>query len=350
MRLDSTVISGMRAGAGYDARVIASLSRARQLQELNILLSNDNTTTRYPAIVARELGLFERAGLKINYLDSKTAESFVALLAKGEADAVMLDAPQTLQAVNEELPVSAVYESMQSAPDVLSVVVGGPVNSLEDLKGQTIGLASERDRVTAQIVLATAGIDIDDVRTVVVGDSGRIVAKAIKDKQIVAYAASINDTTVLAAFGIEMRDLTPPDIKINPANTFCVWKPRMDELRPRLEKFFRVWSMAIRSARLDPATVARMCRTAVPEEWENAEAGQALMEAAISLNYSVTEAFGDLERDVWQAVQRPYRKVGLIDAALDPATFLDGSLIGAANDFTDAEVEAALKEWNAANP
>jgi hypothetical protein len=69
--------------------------------------------------------------------------------------------------------------------------------SLAALKGQTIGLASERDLVTAQLVLGTAGIDIQDVSTVVVGDRGSDVAKAIEQKRIVAYAASINDTTVL---------------------------------------------------------------------------------------------------------------------------------------------------------
>lgn len=348
MRLESATVSGMRIGAGRGAKEIAR--RLEESQELNILVSNNRTTTRYPVIVARELGLFETTGLKINYLDSKTSADFVALLATGEADAVMLDAPQTLTAASEKLPIAAVYETMQSAPEVLSVVRGGPIRSLEDLRGQTIGLASERDLVTAQVVLDAAGIDISQVRTIVVGDSGPVVAKAFDDRQIVAYAAGVNDTTVLAALGIETDDLTPPALKLNPANTFSVWKPRMEALRPHLETFFRVWAMATRAARLDPETVARMCRAAVPEEWENGEAGRALMDAAVRLNYPVTEAFGDLETDVWQTVQSSYLKLGLIDVMLDPSTFLDGSLISAANDFTDAEVEAALQAWRAGNP
>ena len=38
-----------------------------------------------------------------------------------------------------------------------------------------------------------------------------------------------------------------------------------------------------------------------------------------------------------------------VDATLDPSTYLDDSLISAANDFTDAEVEAALQAWRARN-
>jgi hypothetical protein len=34
--------------------------------------------------------------------------------------------------------------------------------------------------------------------------------------------------------------------------------------------------------------------------------------------------------------------LGLIDAEIDPASFLDSSLIAAANDFTDADIQAAF--------
>jgi ABC-type nitrate/sulfonate/bicarbonate transport system substrate-binding protein len=335
----------MRESAGHGAKVLASLASVKVQEDLRILLSNNLTTTRYPAIVGWELGLFEKAGLKIGYLDATTTGDFVDLLLDGAADAVMLDAPQTLQAVSAGRPISAVFESMQSAPDVLSVVSGGPIDSLGDLRGQTIGLASERDLATARLVLETAGVDIGDVRTIVVGDHGPALAKAIGAGQIVAYAASINDVTVLAAFGIEMRDLTPPALKANPANSFCIQASRMNELRPRLEKFFRAWSMAIRAAKLDPDAVAAMCRAAVPAEWQNESAGQALMDAAIALNYSLTDAFGALQPEVWDALQHSYRRIGLIDEAVDPAAFLDDSLIAVANDFSDAEIEAALRDW-----
>lgn len=334
----------------FGTLMFASPSQAQEVKELNIMVPNNNTTTLYPVIVARELGWFEKAGLKINYLDSDTTVPYVAFLSNGQADSVMLDAPQTFQAVNAKQPIVVVYEAMQSAPEVLSVVVGGPIKTLADLKGQTIGLASDRDQVTAQVVLDTAGISIDDVSTVVVSDQGPVVAKAIQDGAIVAYAAGINDTTVLAAFGIKMQDLTPPDVKLNPANTFSVWQPRLDELRPHLEKFFRIWAMATRSAKVDPETVAKMCKASAPEEWENAEAGQALMDAAIFLNYSTTEKFGDVEPDVWKKVQGPYIKFGQIEGELDPATFLDGSLIEAANKFTDDEIKADLDAWKAAHP
>lgn len=349
MKLVKSAYRTMLAGVALGVLMIASPSQGQEVQELNIMLPNNNTTGLYPHIVARETGMYDDAGLKINLLDSETTVPYVAFLSNGDADAVMLDAPQTFQAVNADQPIVVVYEAMQSAPEVLSVLVDGPIKSLEDLKGKTIGMASDRDRITAQTVLGSAGVSIDDVRTVVVGDSGPVVAAALGDDSIQAYAAAINDTTILAAFGFNMMDLTPADIKINPANTFSVWEPRLDELRPGLEKFFRVWAMATRAGKLDRDTVAMISKASVPEEWENEDAGQALMDGAIGLNYSVTERFGDLQPDVWASVQGPYIEFEQIEKEIDPAVFLNDSLIAAANDFTDDDVKGYLEKWKAAN-
>jgi NitT/TauT family transport system substrate-binding protein len=350
MRIVSGKGRTILAGAAFSALVSVSPTHAQELQELNILLPNNNTTGLYPVIVNRELGFFEKAGLKINWLDSETTVPYVAFLSNGDADAVMLDAPQTFQAVNAKQPISVVYEAMQNAPEVLAVPADSPIKDVSELKGKIIGLASDRDQVTAQVVLDTAGISIDEVTTVVVGDSGPVMALAVKNKQIDALAAAVNDMTTMEANGIKSRDITPPEVKINPANTFSVWTPRLEELRPHLEKFFRAWAMATAADKIDREAVAKMCAKHVPEEWATKEIGESLMTAALGLNLPVTEKYGDVEPDVWARVQGPYIKFKQIEAQLDPATFLDGSLIAAANDFTEEEVKAAIEEWKAANP
>ena len=347
--------SASATGVGLAGLAVGTLlsvlpAQAQELESLSIMLSNNNTTNLYPHVVARDLGLYEKAGLKVTTLDSETTVPYVAFLSNGDADIVMLDAPQTFQAVNAKQPIKVIYEAMQNAPEVLAVVDTSDITSLDQLKGKVIGLASDRDQITAQVVLDTAGISIDEVQTVVVGDSGPVVAKALKDNQIQAIASAVNDLAVLAPMGIKTRDLTPPEVKVNPANTFSVWVPRMEELRPRLEKFFRVWAAATAAAKIDRDAVARICAKAVPEEWENKDAGEALLDASIALNFPVTEKFGDVEPEVWAKVQAPYIKFGQIEGQLDPATFLDGSFIDYANGFSEDEMKAALEEWKAANP
>jgi NitT/TauT family transport system substrate-binding protein len=338
------------ASAALGALLFASPSQAQEMKTLNIMVPNNNTTNLYPVIVARYLGWFEEEGLKINYLDADTTIPYIAFLSNGQADAVMLDAPQTFQAVSQKLPIRVVYEAMQNAPEGLFVPEGGEVKTLQELKGKTVGLASDRDQATTRIVLESVGMSIDDVKTVVVGNGGPIIAKAIKDGTVQGFAAAANDLAIIAAEGITMKDLTPPEVKVNPANTFSVWEPRLEELRPSLEKFFKVWSMATAAGKISPEIVAKMSAKQVPEEWENQAAGQALMDASFFLNLPITPKYGDVEPDVWKAIQPAYIKAGELSAELDPATFLDGSLIDAANKFDEAKIKADMEKWAAENP
>jgi NitT/TauT family transport system substrate-binding protein len=335
------------------AAAVAALSAGAEAQDkkpISVLLSNENTTTLYPAPVGKALGFYEDEGLDLTLLASDTTIPYVAFLMNNQADLVMLDAPQTFQAVNAQQPVTVVFEGMQYAPEVMIVREDSPIQSVADLKGKTIGLASDRDQITAQVALDTAGITIDEVKTVVVGDSGPVLARAVRDSTVDVVAAAANDMTVLQANDIPSRDITPPEVSENPANSFVIKKDRIEELRPAAAAFFRAWAKAAEAARIDRDTVAAILRQNVPEEWEVEAGGQALLDASMKMILPQTPKHGQPQPDVWKGIQGPYQKFGVIQGELDPATFLDMSFFEAANDFDPAEVKAALDEWKAANP
>jgi NitT/TauT family transport system substrate-binding protein len=335
------------------AAMAAASSVAAQAQDMkpfNVLLSNENTTTLFPSTVARELGFFKEEGLDVTILASDTTIPYVAFVMNNQADLVMLDAPQTFQAVNAQQPVAVVFEGMQYAPEVLIVREDSPIQSVADLRGKTIGLASDRDQVTAQVALDTAGITIDEVKTVVVGDSGPVLARAVRDSTVDVVAAAANDMTVLQANDIPSRDITPPEVSENPANSFVIKKDRIEELRPVVTAFLRAWAKGAEAAKIDRDAVAAMLRHNIPEEWEVEAGGQALLDASMKMILPQTPKHGQPQPDVWKAIQGPYQKFGVIDGEIDPATFLDTSFYEAANDFDPAEVKAAIEEWKAANP
>ena len=340
----------MLAGTALGAVILAAPAQAQELKPLNIMLNNNNTTNLYPVIVARYLGWFEKEGLAVTYLDADTTVPYVAFLANGQADAVMLDAPQTFQGVANNLPLKVVYEAQQFASEGLFVPESGGITTLEGLKGKIVGLASDRDRVTTQITLEDAGMSIDDVQTVVVGNGGPVIVKALKDGTVQAFSAASSDLAIAVANGIILKDLTPRELKINPANTFSVYEPRLEELRPSLEKYFKVWAMATHAAKVAPEIVSKMCAKQVPEEWEMPVAGQALMDASIFQATPVGDKYGEVQPDVWKSIQPSYIKAGELAAEIDPAIFLDGSMIAAANEFDEAKIKADLEAWNAANP
>jgi NitT/TauT family transport system substrate-binding protein len=334
------------------AAMAGTLSVAAQAQDkkITVLLSNENSTTLFPSTVAREAGFFADEGLDVTILASDTTIPYVAFLMNNQADLVMLDAPQTFQAVNAKYDVAVVFEGMQYAPEVLIVREDSPIKSVADLKGKTIGLASDRDQVTAQVALDTAGLTIEDVKTVVVGDSGPVLARAVRDSQVDVVAAAANDMTVLRANDIPSRDITPPEVSENPANSLVINRARTEELRPVVTAFLRAWAKGAEAAKIDRDVVAAMLRKNIPEEWEVEAGGQALLDASMKMILPQTPKHGQPQPDVWKGIQGPYKKFGVIDGEIDPATFIDDSFYEAANEFDPAEVKTALDEWRAANP
>jgi NitT/TauT family transport system substrate-binding protein len=325
-------------------------AQAQDLKPLNVLLPNENTTTLFPNIVARELGFFEKQGVDVTLLASDTTIPYVAFLANNQADLVMLDSAQTFQAVNADQPIMVVFEGMQYAPEVVMVRAESDIQSIADLRGRTVGLASDRDQITLQVALDTAGVTIDEVETVVVGDAGPVLARAVRDNQVDAVSAAANDLTVLQANDIAMRDITPAEVSENPANSFVIATARIEELREVVAAYLRAWAMGAEAARIDREAVAAMCRKSIPEEWESEPGGQALLDASMKMILPQTPLHGQPQPDVWTAIQAPYIKYGVIESEVDPASFIDTSFYEAANDFDPAEVKAAIEEWKAANP
>jgi NitT/TauT family transport system substrate-binding protein len=332
------------------AALLLSATGALALDRINFLSANERTASIYPQQVAQELGFFAAEGLEVNFLSSATTVPYIAFLSNSDADLVMLDSAQVFQAVNAQQPISVIYEVMQFAPEGIAVKADSDIKGLADLKGKTVGLASDRDQITTMIALDSIGGSIDDITTVVVGDQGPILAKSMTDGTIQAYAGGSNDLAAIEANGVSIRNITPAEVSQNPGNSIVIWNPRKEELDDRVKRFLRAWSMANMAAVLDIKAVASIMKKTVPEQWENMTVGMRLMEnATYRTNLRRTKEIGEPQPDVWAKVQAPYIKLGEIGGQLDPATFLDSSYIEAANDFTTAQVKEALAKWREAN-
>jgi len=344
MNLSLTRIVG--AAALGSALLGAPALKAQEKPTINVLVAHERTASIYPVLVGQALGFYEAEGINVNFLSSATTVPYIAFLQNGDADIVMLDAPQTFQAVNAGLPVSVVYEAMQYAPEAVVVSAESDYQSLSDLKGKTIGLASDRDVMTVTIALEAVGMSIDDVSTVVVGDSGPIIATAIRSGQIDAFAGGASDRFGMEAAGIPFRDLTPVFVSQNPANSFVVWNERKEELRDVIGKFLRAWTKSAQAGLVDIAVTSAACKSIVPEQWEDQDFGRRIHSYSVySMIVPRTRLRGELQPEVWSAVQPPLVRLGEIQAEVDPATFLDDSFIEVANDYTNSELRAVVEKW-----
>jgi len=316
---------------------------------ITVIKPTPRSAVFFPLVVGEALGYFEEEGITVNLLPSDTSIPYVAFVQNGQADLAMLDPNETLNAVNAGANINTVYEVMQNAPEGIAVLKGGDYTSMDDLVGTTVGLVSDRDRAFLQAALDLTGHSIDDVQTVVLGESGPTLAAAIRDGNVSAISGSVFDWAALVANGIEIDTVTPEELLASPANTLAMNADMIEEKRQAMEGFSAHGSKGMYVGSVNADAVEQMLRKAVPEEWEVEAAGMGLFQGVLPMNISTTERLGDLQADVWTSVQPRMLSSGAIENEVDVSVFLNDTYIDAANDFDKAEVEADAAAWLAAN-
>ena len=354
MRIFSSFLGKAFVGASVGAMAIASasLAQAQDAQVVNFMSPNDSSCSVYPQWNGTTFGFWPKQGIKVNLLSSETTIPYVAFLQNGDADIVTLDSAQVLQAIDTGLPIKVVYEAFNFAPEGIVVTADSPIKTLADLKNTTIGMASDRDLITTVITLDSIGETLQsfNVTTVVVGDSGPVMASALTNKTIDAFAGGSSDRSGIEAAGVQIRNITPPEVSQNPGNSMAVWAPTIEEKREQIARFLKGWAMAQHAGIVDTKLTASACRVAIPEQFENVENGLRMINNSVyGTQVRRTKVYGELQPDVWALIQPPYLKQKEISKELDPATFLDASFIEAANDWTLMDVKSAMADWKKAN-
>jgi ABC-type phosphate/phosphonate transport system substrate-binding protein len=326
---------------------------AQEQQTINVITPGESSCTPYPQFAGEDFGFWPKEGLKVNRLPSDTKVPYVSFLQNGDADLIIIDSGAVLQAVDSGLPVKVVYEAFNFAPDGIVVSADSPIQRLSELKGKTLGLASDRDQITVSIALESVGATIDsfNVKTVVVGASGPVLAAALRDGTIDAFVGGGADRAGIEAAGMQIRNITPIEVSQNPGNSMLAWGPTLEQKRPLIEKFLRGWAEGQHSGLLDLKLLVAQCRTRVPEQFENLDVGMRLMSNQVFV-YQLRRMkdYGEPQPDVWASIQAAYVRQGEIKQFHDPSTFLDSSFIAAANDWTTNDVKAGMAAWKKANP
>lgn len=329
----------------------AAVAQAQELQTINILTASNTACNLYGQFVATELGINEDLGIQVNLLNSETTIPKAAFLTTRDADLIMLDPAETLQMLDAGIEASIVYEVHQFATEGIVVLADSDIQGLEDLEGATVGLATDRDRTTTAIALGTVGLGIDDVETAVVGISGPVLARALREGSIDAYAGGSSDRAALEIAGVEFRNITPAVVSQVPGNSFVILDERKEELADIVSSFLKGWAMATHAGVNDTNAVNSICRQVAPEHFEDLEVGLSYMDNAIyDLNLRRTKDFGEPQVDVWESVQGPLVDVGEISQTYDVSGFVDDRFIEAANDWTTTELKAYIDRWKEANP
>lgn len=298
--------------------------------------------------VGEELGYFEEENIVVEDLDAGELTE-VAFLDNGQADIAFTGASEILQGVEADTGVQVLYEYWQIAIEGIVVSEDSQYQTLADIEGGTVGLASDSDQAVLNLALESEGIPLDAVEVVIVGDSGGVVAAALAEGSIDAYVGSTRDFRNLISAGEPIRDITPEGVKANPGESFIALDSVVEEKADAIERFLRAWAKATHASLHSEEALVAMATKHVPEAVQEPLILEAALAQAAEGNKPLTENYGELRLDVWERVVSQLVSTGDITTSVDPNAFLDDRFIAGANDFDRAEVEAEVEEWLASN-
>jgi NitT/TauT family transport system substrate-binding protein len=168
--------------AGVLAASLLTTSAVLSQDELRLAVADIelNPTTDSVLTLAENLGLFEKYGLKINYVALSGTPQAVAALNSGAVDLahISIDAAVRLRAEND-LPIRGIVAVGLGIPYLIAAK--DDIKSVEDLVGKSFAIADNGslDHTLTQTVLNSMGIDADGPNYVAVGSpSARVQALA----------------------------------------------------------------------------------------------------------------------------------------------------------------------------
>jgi putative hydroxymethylpyrimidine transport system substrate-binding protein len=152
------------AGAALAAAVPL---RAEAAEKFTLLLDWYINPDHAPLVIAKEGGYFARAGLDVDMVVASDASAPAKLVAAGKADAAITYQPDLMLQIGAGLPLVRFGTLIETPLNCLIVLKDGPIKSLADLKGKTVGysVAGFQDAYLSAI-LQTTGLTAADVKTV----------------------------------------------------------------------------------------------------------------------------------------------------------------------------------------
>lgn len=147
--------------------VVFATGSATAAEKLTVMLEWFVNPDHAPIVVAKELALFEKAGLDVELVPPADPSSVPRLVAAGQADIGVHYQPNLYLDHAAGLPLVRIGTLVETPLNTVTVLDDGPIRSLADLKGKKIGFSvSGFEDAMLGRMLASVGLKKEDVELV----------------------------------------------------------------------------------------------------------------------------------------------------------------------------------------
>lgn len=140
---------------------------ARAADKLTVLLDWFINPDHAPLYVALEKGMFASKGLEVELIAPSNPNDPPKLVAAGKADIAVSYQHQHQMQVDQGLPLVRIATLVATPLNSLVVLEDGPIKSIADLKGKTVGYSvGGFETALLKVMLERAGLKLEDVKLV----------------------------------------------------------------------------------------------------------------------------------------------------------------------------------------
>jgi putative hydroxymethylpyrimidine transport system substrate-binding protein len=228
---------------------------------LTILLDWFINPDHAPLLVAQQTGAFARAGLIVELIAPADTAMAPKLVAAGHGDIALTDEPHFHEQIAGGLPLRRVGALIDRPLSTLAALRRTGIAKLGDLRGRRIGHGSgDAERAMVGAMLATAGLSLNDVQMVNIGEQ----------LTVALLTGQVEAVTVYRNFEIlELREQGANPISFDYETNGVPWFDEMILVTraalaadPRLPRFMKALRDAVAILRADPLAAWQACATA----------------------------------------------------------------------------------------
>ena len=308
--------------------------------ELTAIIPFPSGISFYPLFVAQERGYFDDVSVNVESAEG-TAASLQQVLT-GQADMCLCSPGPVMQAVADGEDLVSVYTLYQSDVFALVTEAGEPIEDVEELRGQTIGVDSREAGAESWLVplLSAQGLELDEDYQLTAVGSGATPIAAFERDEIVAYAAAYVDVAVMDLRGFETEKVDVPGSEVFFDATVWMRGDFVEENPDVVEAVGRGLAMATAWGQDNPEGVLEITGEEFAEEVSDMEFALALVEeteALWQLPDSAEGQWGYSDPERVQGLVDAFVEQGYLEEEIDAGVFTN-DFVEAFNDFEESDL------------
>lgn len=328
---------------------------APPLKKFRVLLPFRVGITFFPISVAKELGYLRDEGFDLDLQVANGSSAVVQQLGAGNAEIGVVLAPNTLLGFSEGVKYKAFYDFLTKNSFDVKVLDSGPINTLADLKGKSIGTIdlTRGDLPLLRAQLQRAGLDPQrDVNFVALGQNMAVHAEALRESRVQALNISWNNTVGVEAAGVKLKCITCDSQELQLASETTVAPDTVfDRDRRYLIGLGRAMAKATLFAETNPQAAIAIMKKVAPQEHTDALFVRTFFTAALAIMKARQPGkYGLSDLGSWDRLQDYMVTASEIHATglkikVDVKQLVTNELVNEFNTFDAAAVKKQAREY-----